>query len=100
MIRLWVDDEREKPPEYDVWAKSYHEALPILETQQVCVVSLDYELGPSGCYTGLDIIQWILDQTLQDKINNMSIYIHTKSIACGLKMHEIRSKIDQYWKMA
>lgn len=52
-MRLYVDDLRSLPPDYDTLARTYAEALALLERGDVEVVSLDHDLG--GARTGYDL---------------------------------------------
>lgn len=62
-MKLWVDDERKMPEDFDIHAKSYVEALCAIQLKDITHVSLDHDLGtnPDGTLakTGYDIIAQI-----------------------------------------
>jgi len=71
---LWLDDIRD-PRKHGcgdyVWAKTYHEAIAVLQTGQVTTCSLDHDLnieqtmqvwGPATTSeekTGYDVLRWL-----------------------------------------
>ena len=76
MINLYVDDLRDCPEGYMI-ARTYGEAILILETQQVNILSLDHDLGEDEkgnlLPTGYDLVQYMCENGL--KVNK--IYLHT-----------------------
>jgi len=43
--RLWLDDMRKKPFDYDLWAKTADECIAMLQAHDVEHVSLDHDLA-------------------------------------------------------
>jgi aspartyl/asparaginyl-tRNA synthetase len=71
-MKLWIDDIRKKPSNYDFWAKSYDEAITILNTEKITHISFDHDLGSendNGMDTGYDIARiiekWAHDGDIQ-----------------------------------
>lgn len=56
-MRLWLDDLRPMPADYDIHARTYIEAVDILKTGKVVHVSLDHDLGTDE--TGYDVACYI-----------------------------------------
>lgn len=54
-MRVWLDDIRPVPPDFDKWVKTAEEAIDLLRTGEVTFISLDHDLLP-GHYmeSGLD----------------------------------------------
>ena len=42
--RLWLDDCRKPPFGYDLWAKTYEQAIEMLQTHEISHASLDHDL--------------------------------------------------------
>lgn len=59
MIRLWVDDLRPMPKNFDKHARTAGEAIAELSTGHVTEISLDHDLGPEDAGTGYDVAAWI-----------------------------------------
>jgi len=77
MIKLWHDDVRPPPEDDWHWARTNEEAIALLSTGQVTVVSLDHDLGlheidsslpgainlagasPEG--SGYDLVKWMCE---------------------------------------
>ena len=60
-MRLWLDDIRNPAWNYEprifAWAKTYEEAITLLETGGVTYASLDHDLGPGK--SGYDVVCWM-----------------------------------------
>jgi hypothetical protein len=61
-MKLFIDDIRNPPDQDWIVARSYNEAITILETGIISVVSLDHDLGEEK--TGYDIICWIEEKLM------------------------------------
>ena len=81
-IRLWIDDERPMPDEYDVWAKTSAGALTVLERAArdgapLGVVSFDHDLG--GDDTTRRVMMWMAEHNIWPA----TVRIHTaNSVGC------------------
>jgi hypothetical protein len=96
-IRLWVDDSRKKPDDYDVHVFSAIEAVHILLRGTVSHVSLDYNLLGFQ-KSGDDILTAVC--TLIQEGHNIPVF--TWSIHCGMfdnaeKMRKIMQTINSLW---
>ena len=90
-LRLWLDDFRHPPFGYDLWAKTYQEAIDLLDPGEHVIshCSLDHDLAdehyehantvdpiPRGLYkekTGYAVLEWMRDKGIWVP----SIYVHT-----------------------
>lgn len=76
MINIYVDDLRDCPTGF-VIAKTYKDAIHLLENNEVNILSLDHDLGEDFqgnlLPTGYDLVKYICEKGI--KINK--IYIHT-----------------------
>jgi hypothetical protein len=46
-MKIWLDDMRPMPEDFDVHAKTAEEAIHLLDTEWVELISLDHDLGPA-----------------------------------------------------
>lgn len=104
MCNLWVDDVRNPPATGWKWAKSYDEAIEILDNYQVYALSLDHDLGmtqtilPSGLAignesfeekTGYDVACWI-----ENKVGFDESYHPPFTIRCHSANPEGKRRIE------
>lgn len=64
-MRLFVDDMRDPPDGTWTVARTYLEAVTILEGGSVEKLSLDHDLGVYEEANGCDIAQWMVDNTVE-----------------------------------
>ncbi|MWV44907.1 hypothetical protein GRF59_14895 [Paenibacillus sp. HJL G12] len=86
-INLYVDDLRDCPEGFVV-ARTYHEAISILESQRVHILTLDHDLGEDEngheLQNGYDLVKYFCEYGLQvDKI-----YLHTDNPVGRKNMYE------------
>jgi len=109
-IRLWLDDIRPMPKDYDIWAKSADEAIAIISDGNVTHMSFDYDLGdvketdgPIVTWdkhekTGYDVAAWIEHQAFKKKINSFTYEIHSANTVGAKKIEEAMKRADEYWR--
>lgn len=77
-MNLFVDDIRNPPNSDWLIARSYDEAITILDTGLISAISLDHDLGEGK--TGYDVICWIEKKIRTNEwVYLPEIYIHTSN---------------------
>ena len=94
-IRLWVDDIRPMPQEFNVHVKTYQEAIDYLETGQVTMISLDHDLGTIE--SGYDIAAWIEEQAFQGILTKITWYIHSANPVGRKRIEQALMNADRFW---
>jgi len=63
IVKVYLDDERATP---EGWTRVYwpEEAIELLRTGMVEVISLDHDLGDDDRGTGYDVVKWIAEQVV------------------------------------
>jgi hypothetical protein len=61
-MRLYLDDLRVTPRDFDIRAYTAAEAIALLEGGAVTYISFDHDLGEPECGTGYDVAKWIEEQ--------------------------------------
>ena len=85
-MKVYLDDERETPPG---WQRVYwpDEAISLLETGQVTVISLDHDLGDDDRGTGYDVILWIEEAVATRGFHPPVITVHSANPSAREKMN-------------
>jgi hypothetical protein len=75
-MKVYLDDERPTPPG---WTRAYtsHEAIALLSTGQVTIISLDHDLGPPEAGTGYDVCLWLEEQVILNGFTPPEVRIHS-----------------------
>jgi hypothetical protein len=75
-MRVFLDDERATP---DGWVRVYwpEEAIALLETGEVEVLSLDHDLGDDERGTGYDVVLWIEEAVALRGFSPPNIAVHS-----------------------
>ena len=89
-MRIWLDDVRPMPAEWDVWLKTAEQAILAIRLGGVTAISLDHDLGEESDKTGYDVARFIEEGAFNDTIAPIEIYVHTaKSFGMsGLHGHD------------
>lgn len=77
-IKIWVDDVREAPRGWH-WAKTYTEAVEMIETLNWTEISLDHDLGDTQDgreFTGYDVLLYIVEKAWNGESVGI-VHIHT-----------------------
>lgn len=99
--KLFVDDER-YPVDFpidDSWeiARSFHEAIYLLERNTYEVVSLDHDIQSfygNREMTGRDILNWLIAQKLAGLYTPSTVIQHTQN---AVGMQSMQADIERYW---
>ena len=78
LVNLYVDDLR-KCPDGFIIARSYYEAIEILNTRKINILSLDHDLGigENGIEkNGYDVVKYMCE----NEISPNKVYIHTDNV--------------------
>lgn len=84
-MKVYLDDERVTP---DGWVRIYwpNEAIPLLETGEVEIISLDHDLGDDDRGTGYDVVLWIEEAVALRGFKPPLIVVHSANTSAALKM--------------
>lgn len=78
-IRLYLDDCRPAPSGW-VLARSVDEAVHVLRTVPVSVVSLDYDLGLGSAETGITLLNWVEREVAAGRLALPELQAHSGSM--------------------
>lgn len=77
-MKIWLDDVRPKPDEYDLHVRSEKEAIDALHTHghSVTEISLDCDLGVGyGC--GYNVALWLTGEWDQERLQHIKVLCHS-----------------------
>jgi hypothetical protein len=98
-MRIWLDDKREMPKDFDFWAKTADEAAKQIKTGNVTHISFDHDLG-TGNNTGYAVAAYIEQLAYDGEIKPLTWEIHTANPA-GRKYIELAMEsADRFWEDA
>lgn len=96
-MKMWLDDIRTPPTSEWVWAKTYEDAVSLIEENGLPEhISFDHDLGDSEAKTGYDLAKWIVNADLDGKIDISSTWTYTLHTANPVGRENIRSLLDNY----
>jgi len=94
-MKLWIDDIRPAPQGWR-WAKTFAQAIEILQTQPISTVSFDHDLadgeGDDG-KTGYHIALWLAERAFHGILVPETYYVHS---ANAVGRERIQGVIDRY----
>lgn len=84
-MKVYLDDERQTP---EGWTRVYwpDEAIRLIETGAVEVVSLDHDLGDDERGTGYDVVLWIEEAVALRGFKPPRILVHSSNASAVEKM--------------
>ena len=108
-MKLWIDDIRPMPKDFDVWAKSADEAVKILAKGNITHVSFDHDLGdvietngPIVLWdehekTGYDVAMWVEREAYRGRIKPFTYKIHSANPIGARKIQTAMTNAERFW---
>jgi len=96
-MKVYLDDIRIPTSDWELvkWPK---EAIKLLETGRVTVISLDHDLGNDQKGTGYDVILWMEERVATTSFIPPNIMIHTSNPSAYKKMENGVKSIYRLYK--
>lgn len=92
-MRVWVDDVRPMPPDFDICIRTVDAAINALRIGGVTHLSLDHDLGEEK--TGYDIAKFIEESAYKKRLAPLTVVVHSanpvgrKNIMCAIERAEM-----------
>lgn len=96
-MRLWLDDERTKPVDFDVHVCTSQEAIEILKFQKVEFISLDHDLGPPEAGSGYDVAKWIEKMAFYGSLRRLKWDIHSMNPVGRRNIASSMENAERFW---
>lgn len=96
-LKLWIDDIRIPPDNTFDIARTYDDAISLLQTNQYDHIWLDHDLSDfkdGKERTGYSIVQWLVERKVMDDLHVPNHYSFLTSNPVGRK--NMKDLIDRY----
>ena len=94
-MKLWIDDCRPMPNDYDMHARDYNESIAWLSSGLITDVSFDHDLGEGK--TGYDIAQWVEHMAYNKQLPKFTWKVHSANPIGAEYIKIALSKANNYW---
>lgn len=101
-MKLWLDDVRQMPFDYDLHVKTAPHAITLIKTGLITCVSLDHDLGdidhegnPTG--TGRDVASKIEEMAYYGALTRIEWHVHSANPVGVEAMEAALRNADKYW---
>ena len=95
-MRLWVDDERPMPADFDIHVKTAREAIAQIDTGNITAISLDHDLG-EGEDTGYTVACYIEHGAYYGSIGPMKLMVHSANPVGARNIQLAFQEAQMYW---
>ena len=108
-MKLWIDDVRPMPEDFDILAKSADEAIEILKAGKITHVSFDHDLGDiiqtdgpiiewiKHEKSGYDVAMWIEHQAYLGTITPFTFTVHSANPIGAKRIANAMKNAEEYW---
>ena len=96
-MRVWVDDVRPKPDDYDVWLKNADVTIRTLRTCCVTHLSLDHDLGDDS-KTGYDIAKFIEEAAYKKILAPLEVVVHSANPVGRKNIERALERARLFWR--
>jgi hypothetical protein len=97
-INLWLDDKRPMPNGYDLHVYTAQDAIDVLKTGNVNMISLDHDLGDEKKVgSGYQVACWIEEAAYNKTIPLLYWSIHSQNGVGVLNMMRALDNANRYW---
>jgi len=95
-IKLWIDDVRQMPSNFDLHARDAEEAIQMLRDYDITHVSFDHDLGQEA--SGYDIAAWVEMMAYTNELKRFTWQIHSANPVGASRIENAMKKADEFWE--
>jgi len=96
-MKVWLDDLREMPTDFDIHVTTADEAIALLTTGKVTEISLDHDLGEVKYGTGYDVACYIEKAAYSGQLFPIKVTIHSANPVGRAQMEQAITNAESYW---
>jgi hypothetical protein len=101
-FRIWLDDVRPKPKDFDVHVRTAAEAIALLKSGAVETISLDHDLGHDEnggeAVSGYAVACWIEEEAHAGRLKPLMVLIHSMNPVGRARMAAAIESARRAWK--
>lgn len=94
-MRVWVDDVRPMPADFDIWLRTADATITALRVGGVKHLSLDHDLGEEK--TGYDIAKFIEEAAYKKLLAPMTVAIHSANPVGRKNILLAIARAEMFW---
>ena len=94
-LRIWLDDVRPAPNDFDVWCKTAKECLALVKTGSVDYISFDHDLADS--LSGYWVATNIDDLAYLHKLNPIEWDVHSQNPVGRDNITRAMKSAERFW---
>lgn len=95
--KVWLDDERPMPEEFDLHVRTAREAMELIKSGVVHKISLDHDLGEKSNGTGYEVAKFIEEGAFQGSIAPMEVSVHSANPVGSKNMRMCINNAKRFW---
>lgn len=96
-VKVWLDDERPKPDEFDIHVRTAREAISLLKSEHVLLISLDHDLGNDSNGTGYDVAKFIEEGAFLGTVPPVVVKVHSANPVGSNRIKMCIENANRYW---
>lgn len=96
-MKIWLDDERPMPAEFDVHLKRGEHAIRALRLGGITCISLDHDLGDESEVTGYDVAKFIEEAAYKGTLAPLEVLIHSANPVGVKNMQLALKRARMFW---
>lgn len=94
-MKVWLDDERPMPSDFNVHVKTASEAILLVRSGRVSEISLDHDLGEER--TGYDVAKFIEESAFNGTLSPLKVFVHSANPVGARNIQECAKNANKYW---
>jgi len=94
--RIWLDDIRTMPNNFDIWCKTGEEALKYIDSNSVSFISFDHDLGENSI-TGYDVAKRIEELAVNNLIDKLEWQVHSANPVGAKNIELAMISTERFW---
>ncbi len=97
-MKLWLDDKRPMPSDFDIHVYTAQEAIGILKTETITHISFDHDLGPEQVTgSGYTVAVWFERVARKRTYPRVTWKIHSQNPVGRQRIQAAMQAADRFW---
>jgi len=98
-MKLWLDDLRPIPNDYDIWCRTAAQAIWALENYIITHISFDNDLG-TGFGEGYQVANYIEEKAHSGDLVPMTWNVHSANPVRRESIRKAMENADKFWELS